>query len=322
MTKKLMALIAAAAAVTMQTLPTWADEAWPTRPLKIVVPYTAGGSYDAVARQLAQHLGSALKQNVVVENRPGAGGTLGADVVAKAPADGYTLVFTGNASLANNQLLYKKMPYDGAKDFTPIAMVSHAPMIVAANAAVPGSTLAEVIQKAGQDGLTYGSPGNGTIGHLTGQSINDVAKAKLVHIPYRGDSAVLNDLMGGSVQLGIGPAVSYLGPSQAGRVRIVAVMSNKRIGALPGVSTAAEQGIALESSAWMALAGPAGMPASVVRLLNTETNRWLDSADGRKRLADLVLEPAPGKPEDLAAAIVAERAKWTPIVERLNIKLD
>lgn len=297
-------------------------ESWPSRPVRIVVPYAAGGSYDAVARQLAQHLSGALKQNVVVENRPGAGGTLGADAVAKAPPDGYTLVFTGNASLANNQFLYKRMPYDGLKDFTPVAMVSHAPMIVAASTSVPGSTLADAIRQAGPEGLTYGSPGNGTIGHLTGQSINEVGKSKLVHIPYKGDSAVLTDLMGGNIHLGIGPAVSYLGPTQAGRIRILAVASSKRLASLPGVPTAMEQGIALESSAWMALAAPAGLDADIVRKLNVETNRWLDSADGRKRLADLVLEPAPSKPEDLTAAITTEKAKWGPIIDRLGIKLD
>jgi tripartite-type tricarboxylate transporter receptor subunit TctC len=318
MISRLLAISAAALTVAGSA---YADN-WPTRPVKIVVPYAAGGSYDAVARQLAQHLGGALNQSFVVENKPGAGGTVGADLVAKSPADGYTLVFTGNASLANNQLLYKRMPYDGVKDFSPIAMVAHAPMIVAAHPSVQGKNLAEALRQSGSTVLNYGSPGNGTIGHLTGQLVNDVAKSNLSHIPYRGDSAVLTDLMGGSIQLGIGPAVSYLGPTQAGKIRILAVASPKRLASLPDVPTAQEQGIAVDSSAWMALAGPAGLPAAIVNQLNTETNRWLESADGRKRLADLVLEPAPGKPADMAAAIVKERAKWSPIVERLGIKLD
>ncbi len=275
---------------------------WPTRPLTVVVPYAAGGSYDVVARQLAQSLSNTFQHNFIVENRPGAGGTLGAAAVAKAPADGHTLVFTGNASLANNQLLYAQMPYDGRKDFTPIAMVAHAPMIVAANVEVPGDTLAEVLKRnAGKD-LNYGSPGNGTIGHLTGQ--------------------LLNDLMGGAIQFGIGPAASYLGPTQAGRIKILAVASQQRLDSLPSVATASEQGIALESSAWMALAGPAGMDAEVVRQLNEATNRWTESEDGRKRLSDLVLQPAPGVPADLAAAIEKEQATWGPIIQQLGLKLD
>lgn len=299
------------------------QQAWPTRPVRIVVPFPAGGSTDIVARQMAQHLSQALGQQFVVENRAGAGGNIGIDSVAKAAPDGYTLGLATSGPLANNKLLYKNMPYDPEKDLAHIALIGEIPLVIAVNANSPIKDLRGLVQQARTGTpVSVAHPGNGTIGHLALEYLKSTTGASLQAIPYKGDGPAMNDLLGGQVQAISAPISAFLPNIQAGKIRPLAVTTQRRFPSLPNVPTAQEQGVDLQASVWFAVVGPDGVPAPIVNRLNQEINRFVTSPEGRARLAQFGMVESSGGPEALRKLVESETARWKRVVDAARITLD
>ncbi|MGE0430119.1 MAG: Bug family tripartite tricarboxylate transporter substrate binding protein [Hydrogenophaga sp.] len=297
---------------------------WPNRPVRIIAPFAAGGSSDLVARQLALHLSARYGQQFIVENRAGAGGNIGVDAVAKSAPDGYTLGIATSGPLANNKSLYKSMPYDPEKDLTPIALVGEIPLVIAINPDVKANNLAELValSKAGSSALLVANPGNGTIGHLAIEYLRMTSGARMQSVPYRGDTPAMADAIGGTVNGVSAPVTSLTANIQANKLRAVAVTAKTRFPALPNVPTANEQGVNLEASVWSAFVGPAGLPRPIVTSLNQEINKYIDSPEGKAKLASLGLVPLPGTPDQLSEQMRTEAAKWKRVVESAKISLD
>ncbi len=316
----------ALALVLLLFLPCALAQNWPAKAVRIVSPFPAGGASDVVARLVAQHLGGALGQSFIVEARPGAGGNVGTDVAAKAAPDGYTLVLSSSGPLANNRFLYKSMPFDGSKDFSYIVLIVSMPMVVVANSNVPARNLAELVQLAqarpGQ--LNAGSPGNGTMGHLTLELLKSVGKVNLTHVPYKGGASLTTALMAGDIQLSVDVINPwYIKQVQTGGIKGLAVTARSRFPMLPDMPTSFEQGMeGLEASTWFALVGPAGLPKSIVDTLNHEVNRYIASPAGRAKLLEIGAQPVGGPPERIAQIIASESPKWKRIIEQTNARLD
>ncbi|RYY77630.1 MAG: tripartite tricarboxylate transporter substrate binding protein, partial [Comamonadaceae bacterium] len=266
-------------------------QAWPARPLRIVVPFTPGGSSDILARAIGQELALALGQPVVIENLPGAGGSLGADRVAKAAADGYTLLMGHTGTLSVNPFLYPKLPYDAERAFAPVAWVARVPNVLVVHASVPARSLKELVAlaKARPGQLAYGSGGNGSAAHTTMEFLKLQAGISLLHISYRGTAPSVNDLLAGQVQALFTGAPALLPHIRSGRIRALAVSSTRRMALLPEVPTVAESGVpgtaGFEADQWYGLVAPAGVPAEIVARLNAESNRALGAEGVRTRLA-------------------------------------
>jgi len=301
----------------------WAADPWPAKPITLVIPFPAGGSTDAVGRLLAQRLGERLGQPVVVENKAGAGGNLGTDVVAKAAPDGYTLALSTSGPLANNKFLYKSLPFDPAK-LAPVVAIGEIPMVIAANPALAASSLKDLVAQArAKPGkLSIANPGNGTIGHLTVELVKSQARISAVNVPYKGDTPAITDVIGGSVDAISIPATALVATLQSGKLRGLAVTSRQRFAGLPDVPTAIEQGINVESTVWFAVVGPAHMPQPVVERLNKEINSILVTPEARAKLAQFGASPMGGNPQQLAQLMASESAKWKEIIERARITLD
>ena len=301
-----------------------AQQAWPEKPVRIVVPFPPGGSADVLARLIGQRLGSAFGQSFVVENRAGAGGNVGTEAVVRSAPDGYTLGLSTSGPLVNNRFLYKSMSFDGTKDLVPIILVAEIPILFSANPAVPAKNLKEFVElgraKPGQ--LNVGSPGNGTIGHLTLELLKSTAKVDLVHVPFKGDTPAMTEAMAGNVQAIAAPVTPFIGPVKGGKLRGLAVTTRTRFAGLPDVPTAAEQGIDIEASVWFALVGPAGLPRPIVEKANQEADRYLTSDEGRAKLADLGAQVIGGPPERLGQLMASEAAKWKRVIETSGAKLD
>jgi tripartite-type tricarboxylate transporter receptor subunit TctC len=297
---------------------------WPNKPVRVIVPFPAGGSADLVARQVAQHLSTALGQQFVVENRAGAGGNIGTDAVAKAAPDGYTLGLSTSGPLANNKSLYKTMPFDAQKELVPIALVGEIPLVIAVNPGVKAVNLKEFVaaSKANPASYSVGHPGNGTIGHLALESFKTNTGANPQAIPYKGDTPAMTDLLGGSVQAIFAPVTTFISNIQAGKLRALAVTSKKRFPGLPNVPTAIEQGVDLEATVWFAFIGPAGLSKGIVSKLNHEINRYTSSAEGRAKFAQIALVSANGGPDALGTLMNAEALKWKKVVEAAKISLE
>lgn len=297
---------------------------WPERPARIIVPFPAGGSTDVIARLFAQRLTGKFGQPFVVENRPGAGGNVGTDAVAKAAADGYTVGLSTSGPLANNKFLYKNMPYDPEKDLAPIILVGEIPLIIVANPGVPAKNLKEFVDLArAQPGkLNVGSPGNGTIGHLALELLKSVTKTSMVHVPYKGDAPAMTDLLGGNIQAVASPVTSYIKNVQAGKLKGLAMTSNARFPMLPDVPTTAELGIDVEAGVWFALVGPTDMPKVAIERINQEVNAFLSSPEGRAKLAEFGAVVAGGAPDRLGKLMSADAAKWKRVIETSGVKLD
>jgi tripartite-type tricarboxylate transporter receptor subunit TctC len=297
--------------------------AWPSRPVTLVVPFPPGGSTDAMARLVAQRLGEKLGQQVVVDNRAGAGGNLGTDFVAKAAPDGHTLAFSTSGPLANNRHLYKAMPFDPAH-LTPVVAVGEIPLAMVANPALKATSLKQFVEQArAQPGkLTIANPGNGTIGHLTVELVKAQAKIDAVNVPYKGDTPAITDLLGGSVDVLCAPMTALVANIQAGKLNGLAVTSRKRSSLLPQVPTAMEQGIDVESTVWFAIVGPGGLPAPVVERLNEAVNAILATPEARAKLAQYGAEPLGGTPRQLAELMSQEGAKWKRVIESARITMD
>jgi tripartite-type tricarboxylate transporter receptor subunit TctC len=300
-------------------------QAYPTHPVRLVVPFPAGGTTDILARAVAQQLTESLGQSFVVDNRPGAGGNIGADIVAKSPPDGYTLVMGTVGTHAINPSLYSKMPYDHVKDFVPIVLVAGVPNVLEVNTSVPVHTVNDLIklakEKPGQ--INFASSGAGTSIHLSGELFKTMAGVDMTHVPYKGSAPAITDLIGGQVQVMFDNLPSSLAQIKAGKLRAVAVTSLKRAPALPDVPTLNESGLpGFEASSWFGILGPAGTPPAVVTRINAEVNKWLQSPDAREKLLAQGAEAAGGTPESFVAHIKSETEKWAKVVKASGAKVD
>jgi tripartite-type tricarboxylate transporter receptor subunit TctC len=301
-----------------------AQAAWPTKPITLVVTYPPGGGADAMARLIAPKLGEALGQNVVVENRPGAGGQIGASHVAKAVADGHTLMLDAS-SFAVNPALYPKLPYDSVKAFRPIGVIAQFPNVVLVNAQFPARSVAELgtLARARKDAVAYASSGNGSAQHLAGAMFEAAAKVDMAHIPYKGGGPALNDVIGGQVPLFFGNLASTLQHVQSGKLRALAVTSSRRSAMLPDVPTLAEAGLpGAEIYEWNAVFAPAGTPEPVVQKLNAALQKAIDSPDVKARITQLGGESQRTTPETAQQFIRAQMSLWAGVIKERNITVE
>ncbi len=296
---------------------------WPTKPVKIVVTFPPGGAPDTLARILADKWGQTLGQTFTVDNKPGAGGNIGADFVAKSAGDGTTLLVSTVGTHAINPALYAKMPYDHIKDFTSVSFLAATPNLLVVNKDVPAKTVKELIALAGKTPLTFGSSGSGTSIHLSGELFNTLAGVKMQHIPYKGRAQAVPDLLGGRISMIFDNMPSALPLVKSGDVRAIAVTSATRSPAAPNIPTLAESGLpGFEATSWFGLTAPAGLPKDVLAKINAETIRVMNLLDVREKLAALGLDVAPGTPEALAQHVQAETLKWAKVVKESGAKLD
>ena len=298
---------------------------YPNHAIRLVVPFPAGGTTDILARDVAKKLTDTFGQSVVVDNRPGAGGNIGADLVAKAPPDGYTLLMGTVGTHAINPSLYAKMTYDHVKDFAPVVLVAGVPNVLVVNPSVPVNSVADLIKlaKSKPGAINFASSGSGTSIHLSGELFKTMTGVDMTHVPYKGSAPALQDLMGGQVQVMFDNLPSSLALIKAGKLRAVAVTSLKRSPALPDVPTVAESGVpGFEASSWFGILAPAGTPAPIVAKLNAEVNKWLQSPEGKDQLLAQGAEVAGGSPEQFAAHIRAETDKWAKVVKASGAKVD
>jgi tripartite-type tricarboxylate transporter receptor subunit TctC len=300
-------------------------QTWPSKPIRIVVPFPAGGGTDIIAREASQRVSSATGWTFVIDNKPGAGGNLGVDAAAKSPADGYTLVLGQTSNLAINPSLYSKMPYDSQKDLVPIVLLANAPLVLVTGASTPYKTLTDLVTaaKAAPGRINFATPGNGTVAHLTGELFQKAAGVKLQHVPYKGASQALTDVVGGNVELYLSSVPSMLGHIKQGKVRALAVSSTKRVDDLPGVPTIQESGFkGFDAVTWFGLLAPAGTPKEAVARVNAEFNKALQQPALRKRLDDEGADVVGGTPEQFAALLKDEIPRWAKVVKESGAKVD
>jgi tripartite-type tricarboxylate transporter receptor subunit TctC len=298
---------------------------YPVKPVRMIVPFPACGATDIVARLVAQKLGDAVGQQVIVDNRGGAAGTIGSDLAAKAPPDGYTILIGTSSTHAIAQSLYAKLPYDSIKDFVPVVGIATATIVLSAHPSVPAKTVKDLIAlaKAKPDALSFASSGSGGVSHLVGEMFKAQAGVQMLHVPYKGDAPALADLVGGQVSLEFGTALSFMAYIQSGRLKALAVTSLKRSQVMPGVPTVAESGLkGFEALQWFGVFAPAGTRADVVARLNTEIVKILHTADMRERLTKLASEVMADTPEQFAAFQKAEIAKWAKVVKDSGARID
>jgi tripartite-type tricarboxylate transporter receptor subunit TctC len=296
---------------------------WPTKPVKIMVTFPPGGAPDTLARVLADKWGQSLGQTFTVENKPGAGGNIGSDLVAKSPPDGTTLLIGTVGTHAINPALYEKMPYNHVKDFTPITFLASTPNLLVVNNNVPAKNVKELIDLAKKSPLSFGSSGSGTSIHLSGELFNTMAGVKMQHIPYKGRAQAVPDLLGGRISMIFDNMPSALPLVKAGEVRAIAVTSATRSAAAPNIPTIAESGLpGFEATSWFALFAPAGIPKDVQARMNAETARVMALPDVKEKLAALGLDVATGTPEALASFMQTETTKWAKVVKESGAKPD
>jgi tripartite-type tricarboxylate transporter receptor subunit TctC len=300
-------------------------QGFPTKPIRIIVPFAPGGNVDITARLVAPGLAEALGQPVVVENKPGAGGTIGADLVAKSPADGYTLLMGSNSTFSVAPSLYPKNPYHPIRDFAPVAMIATAPFVLVTPAAAASKSTRELVTlaKANPAKLTMASAGTGSSNHLVGELFQEISGARFTHVPYKGSGQALTDLMGGQVDLLFDQITSAASHIQAGKLKALMVTAPRRVPMLPDVPTASEAGYAsFEATNVTGLIAPAGTPREVVEKLNAATQKVIAQAAIQERLAQIGAAPAGGPPERFGDYIKEDFAKWTRIVKDANVKVD
>jgi tripartite-type tricarboxylate transporter receptor subunit TctC len=312
----LIALAASAAAAQGQ--------AWPLRPITLVVPFGAGGSADIPARRLAADLTARLGQQVVVENRSGANGNIGGAYVAKANPDGYTLLFSPPGVLATNRFMYKSMPFDADRAFAPIILLAKSPLVIAANPKLPVKNLAELIAhaRANPGKVSIGTPGLGSQGHLTMELLQKSAGTQMTYIPYRGAATSGADAIAGQIDLSINFTPGMIAPLQDGSLRGLAVTTLQRSKQLPHVPTVSESGFpGFEAVAYYSVVAPAGTPQDIVVALNKLINEYIESDTGRQQFDSADMQAAGGTPDDLKRFIAAEVAKWGPIIKGAGITM-
>lgn len=297
---------------------------YPAKPVRLVAPFPPGGATDTLARVVAQKLTEALGQNFVVDNRPGAGGNIGAEVVAKAPADGYTLLM-GSTAHAINVSLYRKLPYNFERDFAPIAQVATVPNVLVVNPSVPARTMKQLISiaRASPGKLNLASSGNGSVGHLSGEMLKQIAKIDIVHVPYKGSGPVITDLIAGRVDLAIESVLATLPQIRAGKLRALGVTSEKRSALLPQVPTMEEENLkGFLSSGWSGVLAPAGSPTDVIFRLNSAIVKALKAPDVKERLLSQGAEPVSGTPAQFASFLKQDVARWAKLVQISGASVD
>ncbi|SOZ08643.1 Bug family tripartite tricarboxylate transporter substrate binding protein [Cupriavidus taiwanensis] len=322
-----MKTIAHALAATCLTLATSVALAgpYPDKPIRMVVPFPPGGTTDLLGRVLATRLSETLGQQVVVDNRPGAGGTIGSDLVAKSPADGYTLMFGTVGTQSINATLYKKLPFDPQKDFSPVALFAGVPNILVVNPNVPARNVRELVSyaKANPGKLNMGSAGNGTTNHLSGELFKSMAGVQVVHVPYKGSGPAMADLLANQVQLMFDNLPGSLPHVKAGRLRALAVTSATRSPALPDVPTMAEAGIAgYEADVWFGVVGPRGLPPEVSSRLSQEITRIAQDKAMRDKLVQAGDAPLTSTPEQFSVLIRRDTDKWAKLVQASGASVD
>jgi tripartite-type tricarboxylate transporter receptor subunit TctC len=299
-------------------------QSWPSRPITLIVPFAAGGALDLPARHLAGALSVSLGQQVVVDNRVGANGNIGAAFVAKSDADGYTLLLGSPGVLSNNRFMYKSMPFDADRAFAPVILLAKSPLMVAASLKLPVHDLPELIAyaKANPGKVNVGTPGVGSQAHLTMELLQKQTGTTLTYVPYRGGSNVVSDLIGGQIDLGANFVPALLGAAKDGLLRGLFVTTLDRSKQSPAVPTVHESGLpGFESVAWYSIVAPAGTPREIVLKLNAAINDYLKSENGQRQFETLDMQPAGGRPEDLRAYIDSEVAKWGPIIKAAGITM-
>ena len=305
--------------------PASAQVAWPAKPIKIVVPFAAGGTSDILARMLGEKLQAALEQPVLVDNKAGAGGVIGADSVAKSPPDGSTFLLGTIASHAINPALNPKMPYDAAKDFAPVILLGSISNVLLVGAAQPYRSVQDVIAaaKAKPGSLAFASAGQGSSQHMSGETFKLLAGAELTHVPYKGSAPAIQDVIGGQIPMSFETATVALPYVQSGKVRALAVTSAKRTKVLPDVPTLQEAGVAgFDVASWQAIYAPAGTPPAIVARMNAEIEKIIATPEMKVKMESLGLEHSPNTPAQFADFGRAEIAKWTKIVKDGNVKLN
>jgi len=302
-----------------------AQQNYPTKPIRFIVTFPPGGSADLIARALVPVLADRLRQQVLVENRPGAGGNIGMDAVAKSAPDGYTMGLGAAGALSANVSLYPKMPYDPVKDFAPVSNVAFVPFLLVAHPSLPANDLRELVAlasaKPGQLMLGYG--GNGTAMHLSGELFKLMAKVQLVNVPYKGSGPAAVDAVGGQLPLAMVDVASAITQVKAGRLKALAVTTAKRISVAPGVPTFAEAGLAgYEATGWFGVVMPAGTPPNIVGRMNAELVAALKRQEIRERVIAAGAEPSPSTPEEFGALIRSEIVKWAEVIKASGARLD
>jgi tripartite-type tricarboxylate transporter receptor subunit TctC len=326
MSKRIFIHAACAAALACAlAAPAAAEDAYPAKPIRIIVPFPPAGGTDVLSRSIAQAMTNDTKWVFVVENKPGAGGNIGLDAAAHSPPDGYTLAMGQTANLAVNPALYSSMTFDPLKDFAPIALLSSQPLILVVDAKSPFQSLKDFVEAAKKNPgkFNMASAGNGTIGHVGGELFQRRAGIKLTHVPYKGAGPAVTDLMGGAVDCFFGNSQSVGGLVASGRLRPLAVTAAQRLAILPKVPTVSESGYAgFEAATWSGLVAPAGTPKAIVDKVNAAAVKALASTDMKKRLAEEGSTPMGGTPAQFAEFLKKEHAKWGAAVRDANIKLD
>jgi tripartite-type tricarboxylate transporter receptor subunit TctC len=311
----------AAAALSTLAIGAGAQDAYPSKPIRIVVPYAAGGSTDQLARAIQKPMQDFLKQPVIVDNKAGAGGTIGTEQVAKAAPDGYTIVF-GNSGPNAVVPLMRKIPYDPLKDLRPISVVAFTPMILAVPADSPARTLKEFISLARQQDWNFGSVGNGSLSHLTGEHFNAMAGLKLTHVPYNGGAPMMTAFGGGQLQAAFVTGLDGASMLQAGKVKYLAVASPQRTPIVPGLPAIAEEVPGFRSVAWFGVLAPAGVPDAVAGRLHAAVEYAVSRPEVQKMFADRNIEARSTTPEEMGKVIRDEMAQWGEVVKRANVKMD
>ncbi|MBV2218535.1 MAG: tripartite tricarboxylate transporter substrate binding protein [Diaphorobacter nitroreducens] len=320
-----VAAILGLAAIAVPTAGALAQPAYPSKPIRLIVPFPPGGGTDMIARTVAQKLADQNQWNVVVDNRPGAGGNLGVDAAAKSAPDGYTLVMGQTSNLAINPSLYAKLPYDPLKDLVPVALVSSSPIVMAAPAKSPYKTFADVVAaaKAKPDGITLGFSGNGTVAHLAGELAENAAGIQLRHVPYKGAAQAMTDLVGGQIDLYMSSVPTLLGQVRNGKLRAIVLTSTKRSAQLPDTPTLEESGYkGFEAVTWFGVLAPAGTPAAIVQQLNKAINRALEQPDVAEKLRSEGGEVLGGSPEKFSNLLRTDVPRWAQIVKASGASLD
>ena len=332
MTRTLMLMLLAAIvstgwrapALAQQATSTGSGQGYPSKPIRIISPFAPGGGNDFLCRTVAQKLTENVKQQVIVESRPGANGIIGTEAAARAAPDGYTIVLIPSGH-AVNASLHRKLPYDSIKDFTPITLVGWSPLVLAVHPSLPVKNVKDLVAlaKARTGQLTYGSAGVGSSGHLAGALFETLTGTKLLHVPYKGMGLALTDLIAGHVTLTFGTNLSVVPQVRSGRLRALAITSAQRAPGLPDLPTVAESGIpGYEASLWYGFVGPARIPPEIVRRLNSEIVAVLGLPDVRVRLSSQGVEARPSTPDEFARLLVTDLERWAKVVQRAGVRVE
>ncbi|HSW05022.1 Bug family tripartite tricarboxylate transporter substrate binding protein [Aquabacterium sp.] len=315
-------LVAATSLLAAGTLPAAAQD-WPAKPIRIVVPYTPGGSSDIIARAISQPLSEALKQTVVVENKPGANGNTGTDLVAKSPADGYTLLLCDVGALAITPSVYTKLSFDPGKDLQGVGMLAYSPHLLVVHPSVPANNLKELVALSKTTPLNFAVTAMGSAPHLAGVAVQEAVGAKWTYIPYKGGSQAIQDTVGGQTQVLMNGMLATLPHVQSGKLKVLGVSRSARAALLPQVPTIAEQGVkGFESGTWQGVLAPAGTPPAVMARLAAELTRIIRSPEVRSRLSAQGAEVYTMSPPEFTQFFARERAKWAVVVQQSGVRLD